>query len=375
MTENHHPMHPFFSEKSILFPVILLCGIGIVMVYSASSAISMENHNTLFYYMKKQAVFFCLSLGVMFVTASLPYQIYKKCSYIILFAAIALLVAVLVPALSVKAGGANRWLNLAGFVFQPAEFAKLALIIFLGYSLSKKQALIKDFSVGFVPHVFVFSVFACLIIIQPDFGTIVVLGLITWGMMFIAGVKISHLLSPAPVIIPLIYFMVVKVEYRLDRILGFLNPWDDPHNTGYQITHSLKAFGSGGIFGKGIGLSMQKMHYLPEPHTDFIFSIIGEELGLIGVLTVLGLYLVLLLKGSRIAKTSKSMFGAITAAGLTMYIGVQVIINTGVTLGLLPTKGLTLPFISYGGTSLIINMAAMGILMNIGASQYDEQTI
>jgi cell division protein FtsW len=176
-------------------------------------------------------------------------------------------------------------------------------------------------------------------------------------------------------LIPLIYFLVVKVQYRMDRILGFLNPWEDPYNTGYQVTHSLKAFGSGGIFGKGIGLGMQKMHYLPEPHTDFIFSIIGEELGLIGVITVLALYLILLLKGIRIAKTSKTMFGAVTAAGLTMYIGLQVIINTGVTLGLLPTKGLTLPFISYGGTSLIVNMAAMGILMNIGASKDVEPAV
>ena len=375
MAEKTKTIHPFFSEKSILFPVLLLSGIGIVMVYSASSSISMESHNTVFYYMKKQALFLGISLIVMFVAASFPYKLYKSISYIILFAAIALLVAVLIPALNIKAGGASRWLNLGGFIFQPAEFAKLALIIFLGYSLSKKQDMVKIFSIGFVPHAFIFALFACLIILQPDFGTIVVLGIITWGMMFIAGVKITHLLSPTPLLIPIIYFWVYKVEYRLERILSFLNPWDDPYNTGYQITHSLKAFGSGGIFGKGIGLGMQKMHYLPEPHTDFIFSIIGEELGLIGVLTVLSLYLILLLKGTRIAKNSKTLFGAITAAGLTIYIGIQVIINTGVALGALPTKGLTLPFISYGGTSLVINMAAMGILMNIGASKYNEQSI
>ncbi|WP_457553744.1 putative lipid II flippase FtsW [Desulfobacula sp.] len=367
-------IHPFFSEKGILFPVLLLSGIGIVMVYSASSAISMETHNTVFFYMKKQALFFGISLIVMFVAASFPYKLYKSVSYIILFAAIALLVAVLFPSLNIKAGGAHRWLCLYGFTFQPAEFAKLALIIFLGYSLSKKQELIKVFSVGFFPHALIFVLFACLIILQPDFGTIVVLGLITWGMMFVAGVKILHLLSPAPLLIPIVYFWIYKVDYRLERILSFLNPWDDPYNTGYQITHSLKAFGSGGIFGKGIGLGMQKMHYLPEPHTDFIFSIIGEELGLIGVLIVLALYLILLLKGIQIAKTSKNIFGAITATGLTLYIGVQVFINTGVTLGLLPTKGLTLPFISYGGTSLVINMAAMGILMNIGASKDHEKT-
>ncbi|RLB91522.1 MAG: putative lipid II flippase FtsW [Deltaproteobacteria bacterium] len=373
MSEQTKTIHPFFSEKSILFPVLLLSGIGIVMVYSASSSISMDNHNTVFYYMKKQAIFMGISLCVMFVAASFPYKLYKSISYIILFTAIAMLVAVLFPSLNIKAGGACRWLNLGGFTFQPAEFAKLALIIFLGYSLSKKQDMVKQFFVGFVPHAFIFLIFACLIIIQPDFGTVVVLGMIAWGMMFVAGVKITHLLSPTPLLVPVLYFWIYKVDYRLERIMSFLNPWEDPLNTGYQITNSLKAFGAGGIFGKGIGLGMQKMHYLPEPHTDFIFSIIGEELGLLGVLLVLFLYLILLLKGIRIAKTSKTIFGAITATGLTIYIGVQVIINTGVTLGVLPTKGLTLPFISYGGTSLVINMAAMGILMNIGASRDNEK--
>lgn len=371
--DNTRRIHPIFREKGLLFPVLLLCGIGIVMVYSASSAISMEEHNTLFYYMKRQSMFLGLSLCVMFVAASFPHKLYNSFAYIILLAALVLLIAVLVPALNVRAGGADRWLRLGGFTFQPAEFAKLALILFLGYSLAKKQEMIQRFSVGFFPHALIFGVFAGLIIFQPDFGTIVVLGVICWGMMFIAGVRIWHLLLPLPLLVPLVYFLVYKVEYRMVRIMTFLNPWDDPYNTGYQIIHSLKAFGSGGLFGEGIGLGMQKMHYLPEPHTDFIFSIIGEELGLAGVLVILGLYGIILVRGCRIAKASPEMFGAITAAGLTLYLGIQVIINTGVALGVLPTKGLTLPFISYGGTSLVINMAAMGILMNIGASTHREQ--
>lgn len=375
MTKPAGTLHPMLNEKAILFPVLLLCGIGIIMVYSASSSIGMEEHNSPFFYMKKQIFFFCISLCIMFVAASFPYKLYRSFSYFILFTAVFLLIAVLFPAMSIKAGGANRWIHIAGITFQPSEFAKLALILFLGYSLSKKQEQIRLFSVGFFPHLVVFSLLSFLIIIQPDFGTIVVLGMITWGMMFIAGVKLVHLLSPLPLVIPVLYFFVYKVDYRLERILVFLNPWADPYNAGYQITHSLKAFGSGGIFGKGIGLGMQKMHYLPEPHTDFIFSIIGEELGLIGVITILCLYLILLLKGVNIAKKAGTVFGAITAAGLTIYIAVQVIINTGVALGALPTKGLTLPFISYGGTSLIINMAAIGILMNIGASKDDEQTV
>lgn len=371
--DNPRGLHPIFSVKSILFPVLMLAGIGIVMVYSASSSISMEDHNTLFYFMKRQAMFLGISLGVMFVAASFPYKLYRSFAYLILIVAIALLIAVLIPGLNVKAGGAYRWLNLGGLTFQPAEFAKLALILFLGYSLSKKQEMIKKFSIGFAPHAIIFGLLAVLIINQPDFGTIVVLGLICWGMMFVAGVRLLHLLSPLPLIIPIVYYLVVKVEYRLLRVLTFLNPWDDPYNTGYQITNSLKAFGSGGLTGKGIGLGMQKMHYLPEPHTDFIFSIIGEELGLIGVIAILGLYGIILITGTQIAKKADTLFGSITAAGLTLYIGVQVIINTGVALGVLPTKGLTLPFISYGGTSLVINMAAMGILMNIGASANHEK--
>jgi cell division protein FtsW len=375
MTQQPHAIHPFFSEKAILFPVLLLCGIGIIMVYSASSAIGIEEHDSAFFYIKKQALFFCISLCVMFITASFPHKLYQSIAYFIFLIAVLLLVAVLFPSLSIKAGGAQRWLHVLGITFQPSEYAKLALILFLGYSLSKKQEQIRVFSVGFFPHLMIFLLLSFLIIIQPDFGTLVVLGMITWGMMFIAGVKLIHLLSPLPLVIPVLYFFVYKVDYRLERILVFLNPWADPYNAGYQITHSLKAFGSGGLLGKGIGLGMQKMHYLPEPHTDFIFSIIGEELGLLGVFVVLCLYMILLLKGISIAKKAGTIFGTITAAGLTIYIAVQVIINTGVALGALPTKGLTLPFISYGGTSLIINMAAIGILMNIGASRYDEQTV
>ncbi|MCF8091893.1 MAG: putative lipid II flippase FtsW [Desulfotignum sp.] len=366
--DNTPHMHPIFKEKLLLFPALILCCIGIVMIYSASSAISMQVHHTLFYYMQRQSIFFGISLGVLFVAASFPHRFYKNFAYIILMAALGLLTAVLIPGLGIEAGGAHRWLDLGMFQFQPAEFAKLALILFMGYSLSKKQPMINDFSVGFMPHALIFTLFSILIVFQPDFGTIVVLGVICWGMMFVAGVRLFHLLCPLPLLIPVVYFLVYKVEYRLTRILTFLDPWNDPYNAGYQITHSLKAFGSGGLFGQGIGLGMQKMLYLPEPHTDFIFSIIGEELGLIGVLTILGLYGIILVRGCNIAKNADTLFGSITAAGLTLYLGVQIIINTGVALSVFPTKGLTLPFISYGGTSLVINMAAMGILMNIGAS-------
>lgn len=361
-------LHPFFSEPCILFPVLLLAGMGIIMVYSASSALALKSCGNTRYYMQRQLLFFIISLVLMFATASFPYRLFKVLAYFLLAVAVIMLCAVHIPSLGHKAGGACRWLKLGRITFQPSEFVKLVLVIYLAYSLSKKQDMVRDFYVGFVPHVIIFVLLAILVMTQPDFGTVLIFGVITWTMMFIAGVKIRYLCLPLPLLIPLGYFFIYKVGYRMNRIFAFLHPWEDSMNTGYQITHSLKAFGSGGIFGKGLGLGIQKLHYLPDPHTDFILSVIGEELGLAGVLFILILYVIIIWRGARIARKSENLFGALLAAGLTTSLGIQVVINAGVALGVLPTKGLTLPFISYGGTSLLINMACMGILMNIGAA-------
>ena len=362
-------IYPFFNESAILFPVLLLASIGVIMVYSASSAISITKFGNNIFYLQKQSLFFLISLLSMILISFFPYKYFKFLAYLFLLISIVLLIIVQIPSIGIKAGGAYRWLRFGLFTFQPSEFTKFAFIIFLAYSLDKKQSMIKDFSVGFIPHVIIFIILAILIMMQPDFGSVIILGLITWGMMFIAGVRIIHLLIPLPFLIPFFYFFLFKVGYRMERIFAFLNPWEDPLNAGYQITHSLKAFGSGGIFGKGIGLSMQKLYYLPEPHTDFIFSVIGEELGLVGVFLILMLYSIILWRGINIASNCKNFFATLLAFGLTLNLGIQVIINIGVTLGVLPTKGLTLPFLSYGGTSLLVNMIAMGILMNIGTSK------
>ncbi|SLM30689.1 Lipid II flippase FtsW [Desulfamplus magnetovallimortis] len=360
-------IHPFLNELAILFPVAILAGLGLIMIHSASASISFSEHGTAFHYVQKQLVFCALGFLVMFIAASVPYKILNPLAYIILVSAFIFLAAVKIPGLGVKAGGAYRWLKLGGMSFQPSEFTKLAMVIFLAYSLNKKQEQIHRFFVGFFPHLILLGLLSLLILSQPDLGSVVILGAITWGMMFVAGVRLLHLASLIPIIIPLVYFQVYKIPYRMERLFAYLYAWDDPQDTGYQITHSLKAFGSGGLFGKGIGLGMQKLHYLPEPHTDFILSIIGEELGLFGVLIILVLYGIILMRGARIAKEADTLFGTLTAAGLTIALALQVTINTGVTMGLLPTKGLTLPFLSYGGTSLLISMAGMGILMNIGS--------
>jgi cell division protein FtsW len=242
------------------------------------------------------------------------------------------------------------------------------MVVYLAYSLSKKQDKIQQYAIGFIPHVIVLGILAGLILMQPDFGSVVILGLLTWAMLFVGGVRWTHLLSGVAVLVPIAYGVLVSSEYRLKRIMTYLNPWQYPADEGYQIVHSQMAFGTGGLWGTGIGQGYQKLFYLPEPHTDFIFSVIGEELGLWGVLLILTLYTILFWRGITIALRAPDLFGSLLALGLTVAIGLQVFVNMGVALGLLPTKGLALPFLSYGGTSLLMNMAGIGILMNIEAT-------
>ncbi len=356
---------PFSTESAILIPVLIIAGLGIAMVYSASANISLTDHGTPMHYARRQSLFFAMGIGVMYLGALFPHRHLRKLAYPLLVLSFILMVGVMTP-LGAGAGGACRWLTIKGFTFQPSELAKLALVIYLAYSLAAKQEELHHFFIGFLPHALILGILAGFLVFQKDMGTIVIMCCITWAMMFIAGVPLTHLLSIVPLMTPFIYFFVYRVEYRMERILTFIHPWQDPLDAGYQLTHSLKAFGSGGLFGKGIGLGFQTAHYLPKPHTDFIFSVIGEELGLMGVLTTLLLYTLILRRGAAIARSADTFFGSFLAAGITMHLGLQVIINIGVTLGLLPTKGLTLPFVSYGGTSLVMSMAAMGILMNIG---------
>ena len=242
----------------------------------------------------------------------------------------------------------------------------LALVIYLAYSLSRKIDDIQDFYIGFLPHLIVLGVFTALIIIQPDFGAIVILGAITWIMLFVGGVPLRYLILAGLAVAPVGGYLLLSADYRLKRLMSFLDPWEYPTSDGYQTIHSLMAFGSGGLWGTGIGKSLQKLFYLPEPHTDFIFSVIGEEFGLVGVAMIVMLYGLIIWRGIAIARQTQDPFGALLCFGLTTALALQVCINMGVTLGLLPTKGLTLPFLSYGGTSLVLNMAAIGIIMNIG---------
>ena len=358
---------PMTYDIKLLFAVLFLVGIGLVMVYSASSALALKKYGSEYYFLKRQALFSLLGIVALVICSHIPFRLYRSLAYPFLLLSMILLGIVQFSELGVAAGGSLRWLRIGPVTFQPAEIARVALIIYLAYSLSKKQESLKTFTIGFVPHVLVLMIFSVLLMLQPDFGSMAIFGALTWLLMFIGGVPLRHLLTTLVALVPAAYFLMINEAYRLKRWTSFLDPWAYPAAEGYQIIHSLMAFGTGGIWGAGIGKGYQKLFYLPEPHTDFVFAVIGEELGFWGVLFTLGLFALVLWRGTRIAFACSDTFGTLLAAGLTFSLALSVSINMGVTLGLLPTKGLTLPFLSYGGTSLLISMACIGILMNIGA--------
>jgi len=355
-------------DVQLLFPVLLLVGFGIVMVYSASSAVAIKKYDSHYFFLKKQALFALVGICALAACRHVPYRFYRRLAYPLLVTALLLLAAVLLSPLGVSAGGSSRWLGLGPLRFQPSEFARFALIVYLAYSLEKKADRIKEFSIGFVPHVAVLGLVAALILKQPDFGSAAILAVLTWLMMFVGGVRLFYLGSSCLLLGLAGAYFISLAGYRMRRLLSFLDPWQHSADAGYQIVHSLMAFGAGGWWGAGIGNGYQKLFYLPEPHTDFIFSVIGEEVGLVGVLAIIVLYLMIIWKGIRIARQAPDLFGSYLAIGLTAALGLQICINMAVTLGLLPTKGLTLPFLSYGGTSLVLNMAVIGVLMNIAAA-------
>jgi len=355
-----------YYNARLLFPTLFLVGIGIVMVYSASSALAMKKFGSDAFFLRRQAMYSAIGIITLVACRHFPYQWFRHLTYPLLALAMVSLMAIPFSELGYSAGGAARWIRFHGVTFQPVEIVRFAVIVYLAYSLSKKGDGVERFAIGFLPHFIVFGVFAGLLLMQPDFGSVVILGALTWILLYAGGVRFTHLTAALLLMLPVIYLGMISAEYRFKRIVSFLSPWDYPADHGYQTIHSLMAFGTGGLWGTGIGKSYQKLFYLPEPHTDFIFSVIGEELGLFGVALILVLYAVILWRGLMIARQTQDEFGALLAVGLTAALGLQVCVNTGVTLGLLPTKGLTLPFLSYGGTSLLFNMAAIGILMNIG---------
>ena len=338
---------------------------GIVMVYSSSAVLSLEKMGDGYYYLKKEIVYVMIGLAMLLGMSRVPYHWWKRAVYPLLGLAFIMLILSFIPGLRNTAGGASRWVKLGPMTFQPSELAKFALVVFLAYSLEKKASKIKTFGLGFVFHLAVTSVFIVIVLLQKDLGAAFMLAVIAWSMMFVTGVRLSYLFSMIAASIPVLYFLIFSVGYRRQRVLAFLDPWSDRYGSGFQIIQSLVSFNQGGVFGKGLGEGQQKLFYLPEAHTDFIFSVLGEELGLIGVAFVVVLFALFFWRAVTIGLKAPEMFSRYFAFGIAIFITVQGLFNFCVVMGLLPTKGLVLPFISYGGSALITFMIAVGVLLNI----------
>ncbi len=353
---------------SIFVVSAILLAIGVIMVYSSSAIYAYERMGDSLLFLKRHILFLAMgSLGAL-LSMSFDYRRIRNYSRLIVLFCIILLVLVLVPSLGSQAGGARRWLKLWNFSFQPSELAKLGLIIYLADFLSRKGPDINKFLSTLLPLLMVAGTMMGLTLLQPDLGTAIVIASFALILLFAAGVRWGYIFSLFAVSLPILYLSIYRVPYRWRRIKIFLNPWQDPRGTGFQIIQSFLALGSGGLFGVGLGMSKQKLFYLPEAHTDFIFSIIGEELGLVGTLSVTILFAILIWQGMRIAFKARDSFGEFLSLGIVSMIALEVIINIGVTIGALPTKGLPLPFISYGGSALVFHMIAIGLLLNVAKS-------
>ncbi len=353
-------------DVMILFTTLSLLAIGVIMVYSASAVLAFHDYGDSYYYVKRQIIFAVLGIIAMYVTMNMDYWVWKKVAHLVLIVSLVLLVIVLIPGVGVIRGGARSWLGISSFGIQPSEFAKLGLIIFLAKMLSDyKKTQITFFVKGLLPPLTYIGAAFALIMLQPDLGTGAVLVGAAIIIIYVAGAKMSHLMGLASIGALGLVALIAAAPYRLQRITAFLDPWQDPLGSGYQAIQSLYAIGPGGLIGLGLGMSRQKYSYLPEPQTDFIFSIVAEELGFIGGATVILLFLLLIWRGMRTAITAPDHFGSLLATGIVGIIAVQVIINIGVVIGMMPVTGITLPLISAGGSSLTLMLTAIGILINI----------
>ena len=344
---------------------VVLLSVGVVMVYSASAIVAAERFHDPYFFLKKQIFWALLGALALWLALRVDYRRLEGLVVPLLLVAGVLLVLVLVPPLGQAINGTRRWIRLGPVSFQPAELAKLALVVYLAAFLARRRDALGDFRRDLLPPLAVAGMLAALVLAQPDLGSCLTLVALTFALLFLAGGRVRHLalvLAPA---LPLLAVAVWAAPYRIRRVTTFLDPWSDPRGSGFQIIQSWLAFGNGGLLGQGIGGSQQKLFYLPEAHTDFIFAIVGEELGLVGALAIVGLFVVLAWRGLRIGLRAPDPFGAYLALGITVLIATQAVVNLGVVTGLLPTKGLPLPFISFGGSALLVTMLATGVLLNI----------
>lgn len=335
------------------------------MIYSASAAFAYERMKDSAYYLKRHLIYLLIGAGVAWVLLQKDYLILRKYANLLLLSSLFLLVALLIPGISSPVGGARRWFRLGFFNFQPSELAKFSLVIYISDFLVRKKALIRDSFYRFLPLIFITLFMAGIVLLQPDLGTAFLLVAILFAFMIVFGVGLKYILSLILLSLPALWVLIFSMPYRRKRILAFLNPWADPRGTGFQIVQSMIAFGSGGIFGTGLGHSRQKLLYLPAAHTDFIFSILGEELGLLGTLSLVILFALFFWEAFKIPFRVRNEFGQFLSLGIIFILCFETLVNICVSVGVLPTKGLPLPFISYGGSALIFNIVYVALLLNI----------
>jgi len=352
-------------DHILLFIALTLALVGLVMIFSASAVVAGQKHHDSWYYLKRQLTWLTLGLVLLHVASWVDYIWWKRLALPLLGLITVLLVVVLIPSIGIAANGAQRWLRLGPILIQPAEMAKLIAVIYLAAYLVKKENRLQHFSTELLPALLVIGVISGLVLMEPDLGTIVVIGLVTAGMLFLGGARVTHLLSLVPVALAAVAALIWLSPYRWHRLIAFFYPERDPTGTGFQINQSFLAFGSGGLFGVGLGEGKQKLFFLPEAHTDFVLALVGEELGFVGAGVIVLFFALFVIRGFQISTRARIPFGRYLGIGITTLIGIQALINACVVTGLLPTKGLTLPFVSYGGSSLVINLIGVGILLNI----------
>lgn len=358
--------------KTILvFLVAALLGMGMLMIYSSSTMYARDNYGDSYFFIKRQLIWISLGIGCFLFTRRIDYHWLRRKSRFFLLIGAVLLIAVLIPGLGRRGGGAQRWLDLGVFSFQPSELVKYFLVIYLADLLARRQEKLERLKSGFLPPLAVIGLLGGLVMLQPDLGTAISFGVVGLIMLFLAGARLVHLSLLVLSSLPVLSILIFRVGYQKQRILAFLNPWSDPRGAGFQIIQSLIALGSGGPSGLGLGESRQKLFYLPAATTDFIFSILGEELGFIGTSLVVMLFIGVLVSGCSVARRAPDLFGRLLALGITSMLILQAWANMGVASGILPTKGLPLPFVSYGGSNLISSFLAIGILVNIAAHDGD----
>lgn len=357
-------------DGAVLTVTVALALVGLIMVFSASAVVAGTRFHDSIYFLKRQVAWLAIGFLLLHVVSRVNYAVWRRLAPAVLVLTAIMLIVVLIPSLGVVAKGARRWLRLGMISVQPAELLKLAVVVYLASYLARKEDRLAQFRTGLLPPLLIVGALGGLLLLQPDLGTVIVVGIVMLTMLYLAGAPIGHLAAIVLAAVPAAAVLILRSSYRRQRLMSFLEPWKDAADSGFQVTQSFLAFGSGGLFGVGLGEGKQKLFFLPEAHTDFVLALVGEELGLVGAAGIMLLFGLLVVKGFRVAGTARDPFGRHLALGITLLIGVQALINACVVTGLLPTKGLTLPLVSYGGSSLVVSLLGIGILLSVSRDRH-----